>query len=639
MYMDTVLKTKIRNNLGTLNNGAEFIETLSKESWTLESTQSLCQKLNIPLNELHFENYIDSQGSIKKVKCDDLILKLNVFKNKLTEILSSPVEWEQYNENYKQYFISNLDNICNSLKGLISINQNKTLDFGSWASQVVNNLNQVNQSMNSNINEFIEQFKYGNKNYVVFGKNGSGKTTLLKKISGEIFSNNSIVVPANRNVNYKVGNYLSYHSNYTLNQMLSDENDALHYLARKMIGISLEQYENKIPEQNIITKKIKYIFSTLSLERFIFTKEDKFLLSLNDNDNKYSLSDASDGERTVVYMILAVLLSPENSFIFIDEPENHLNGALMRKLFDELELSRPDIRFIYLTHNTDFIESRKNTELIYLEKTDTHQAWKFNKIEDYSDLSLDIILNIDGMGSKILFCEGNDRSSIDSKILQSIYTEFEILPVGSCENVIENTKGVNGKHNIFKRKAVGVIDNDYRSDEEVQALKTHNVEVLSYNEWENLLLDSDIIDRMNSQLFNKNIETIKANLINIIKNKRENIVSDYLNKLYLKIISVNKLHYNDNFETGVDEINNYNKALVLDAAGKFVSSFDHYISNNNYDELIKIISGKSLIGTLASELSCRKREDLEDKFISMIKIDREFKSLVEGKLNLNINEE
>ncbi|MFI3227200.1 MAG: AAA family ATPase [Clostridia bacterium] len=637
--MDTGINTKLRNNLETLNTGSKFIETLSNESWTLESTQSLCQKLNIPFNELHFENYIDAQGSIKEVKCDDLLLKLSVFKNKLTEILSSSVEWGQYNENYKQYFISNSDNICNSLKGLISINQNRTLDFGRWASQVVNNINQLNQSINSNINEFIEQFKYGNKNYVVFGKNGSGKTTLLKKISSEFFKSNSVVVPANRNVNYEISSHISYNNNYTFNQMLSDRSNSLHYLARKMISTSLEQYENEISKQNIITKKFKYIFSSLSLERFVFAQEDKFLLSVNDIDNKYSLANASDGERTVVYMILAVLLSPENSFIFIDEPENHLNGALMRKLFDELELSRPDIRFIYLTHNTDFIESRKNTELIYLEKTYTHQTWKFNKIEDYSDLSLDIILNIDGMGSKILFCEGNDRSSIDSKILQSIYTEFEILPVGSCENVIENTKGVNGKHHIFKRKAVGIIDNDYRSDSEIHALKTHSVEVLSYNEWENLLLDIDIIDIMNSKLLNKSIVMIKTNIVTFIKGLKNKVVSDYLNKLYIRIIRVNKLSYNDNLASDIDQINTDNKTLILDEANKFVDLFDRYTSENNYDELIKIISGKFVIGTLAQELGLKYKEDIENKFVSMLKTDSQFKSLVEGKLNLNINEE
>ena len=45
----------------------------------------------------------------------------------------------------------------------------------------------------------------------------------------------------------------------------------------------------------------------------------------------------------------------------------------MRNLFDKLELERPDLRFVYLTHNIDFVESRKNVALIYLEKSEAYK--------------------------------------------------------------------------------------------------------------------------------------------------------------------------------------------------------------------------------------------------------------------------
>lgn len=103
-----------------------------------------------------------------------------------------------------------------------------------------------------------------------------------------------------------------------------------------------------------------------------------------------------------------------------------------------LEAERPDICFVYLTHITDFVESRKNVELIYLEKTDSYNSWNFKKITDYNDISLDVLLSIEGTKEDILFCEGT-RASIDCKILECIFPDFEVMPVGSCEQVKLNT--------------------------------------------------------------------------------------------------------------------------------------------------------------------------------------------------------
>ncbi len=84
---------------------------------------------------------------------------------------------------------------------------------------------------------------------------------------------------------------------------------------------------------------------------------------------QYPIDNASDGEKSVAYLIMATLLAPQHSFMLIDEPERHLNGALMRNLFDKLEAVRPYLRFVDLTYNIDFVESRKNVALIYLEKS------------------------------------------------------------------------------------------------------------------------------------------------------------------------------------------------------------------------------------------------------------------------------
>ena len=108
--------------------------------------------------------------------------------------------------------------------------------------------------------------------------------------------------------------------------------------------------------------KFYEIFSSLGLDRDIIADKESLFLK-GAQINQYSMNDASDGEKSIAYLIMATLLAPQHSFIFIDEPERHLNGALMRNLFDKLETERLDLRFVYLTHNIDFVESRKNVAL------------------------------------------------------------------------------------------------------------------------------------------------------------------------------------------------------------------------------------------------------------------------------------
>lgn len=51
---------------------------------------------------------------------------------------------------------------------------------------------------------------------------------------------------------------------------------------------------------------------------------------------------------------------------------------------------------------------------------------------------------------------------------------------------------------------------------------------------------------------------------------------------------------------------------------------------------MQIVSGKFVIKELLSVLGCTKKVSLENKVVSMIKTDREFKDLVNAKLNITM---
>lgn len=346
------------------------------------------------------------------------------------------------------------------------------------------------------------------------------------------------------------------------------------------------------------------------------------------------INNASDGEKSIAYLIMATLLSPQYSFIFIDEPERHLNGALMRNLFDKLESERPDLRFVYLTHNIDFVESRKNVALIYLEKSEAYKEWKFKRIEDYSDISLDVILGIEGTKRDIIFCEGT-RNSIDCKILECLFPEYEIQPVSSCEQVKLNTKGINGREPLFRRKAFGIIDNDYMQIAEIESLKNDNIYAIGYNEWENFIVRSEILDYINAAHLNKDLSQVKNKVIeHIKKDGKAAILSDFITKRYTKMLYATKLSYSKKLDEQLDAINNKNKTDIIVEVQRLSDDID---SLSDYDKLVSIVPAKMLLKMVAQGIGLASGDDYVDLIVKYLKQNIEFNNLIKKLLNINLN--
>ena len=607
-----------------------LIEDISKINWNIETAEQFCKGKGVDIGQ----RFIYFQEEIKKLNFfnyKELLTKIRKSKNHFETIEAmSDKEFSAYNPSYQGHIKSVIKNIAREIdlffEGIKGQKQS-----GSYMQGIIKGVTRLNIELRPDINELFEHFKYGNKNYVIFGKNGAGKTSLLKHISSSFFTN-AIVVPAKRSVKSHEGNYTATYDNYSLNQMLED-NQSLLYLVKELNARSLESYEAGASKTDVLTTKFYEMFSSLGLEREIVADRESLYL-YGDQISRYPINAASDGERSIAYLILATLLAPQNSFLFIDEPENHLNGALMRKLFDKLEFERPDIRFIYLTHVIDFVESRKNVELVYLEKSKCYGEWKFKKIEDYANISLDVILSVEGTKNDIIFCEGN-RSSIDCRILECLFPEYEIKPVESCEQVKLHVRGINGLETLFRRKAFGVIDNDYMSEKEILSLNKNKIFPIGYNEWENLLIRSEILEYINNCHLQKEISLIKKEVVKLIKTKsKDAILSDFITKRYSKMLYTVKLFYNENLYKQIDDINLKNKTSLIDEVDKLSKKIDE---SEDYDELVSIVPAKMLLNVVAAQIGLSTDEDYVKLIIKYLMKDKEFNNSVKKMLNITFD--
>ena len=610
---------------------SKMVDELSKFTWDNKTAVEYCEKVGIKVSNIVTSQAARLQSIYNSLNMFDytlLIDKIQKCNYKCNELIKD--SFDEYNESYQAYINTTFSNI-NSQLDVFFDTLGKVSHLVDFFTSLTAGLQQLQNNLNPNVNELFDHFKFGNKNYVIFGKNGAGKTTLLKQISIDLFKN-AVVIPANRNVNPHTNNCISYYNNYTLNQMLEDKS-ALFYLVRMISNRDLKSYQNGASSEDALITKFYNIFSSLCLDRDVIIDEESLYLQGN-NIPRYSLANGSDGEKSIVYIILATLLAPQHSFLFIDEPERHLNGALMRNLFDKLESERPDLRFVYLTHVTDFVESRKNVELIYLEKTSAYKNWSFKKIEDYKDISLDVLLSIEGTKDDIIFCEGT-RGSIDCKILECIFPDFEVMPVGSCEQVKLNTKGINGKETLFRRKAFGLIDNDYMQPCEIEALKEDKIFPIGFNEWENFLIQSEILTYINAKHLQKDLSVVQEQVINYIKDNgkgggKQAILSDFIAKRYTRMLYATKLSYN-RLEEQIDAINTKNKSELI----KEVEQLNYEIEQtNDYDKLVSIVPAKMLLNTVAKGIGLSEDEDYVDLVVKHLKQDIEFKEKVKRLLGI-----
>lgn len=210
------------------------------------------------------------------------------------------------------------------------------------------------------------------------------------------------------------------------------------------------------------------------------------------NGQSYPGSEMSDGERAIFYFIGQCLIAPEDAFIIIDEPEGHIHRAIIGPLWGAIEAARPDCCFIYITHDLEFAGAHNAIAKYFIRGYSRQpEEWQIVEVQRNSELPESVVAEIVGSRTPILFVEG-DRGSLDTTIYRSRYPQFTIVPVGSCEAVIHCVASYSRSAALHRLGVAGLVDGDFRTQEEIDYLKERGVVVLPVAEIENVLLIPDV---------------------------------------------------------------------------------------------------------------------------------------------------
>jgi hypothetical protein len=186
----------------------------------------------------------------------------------------------------------------------------------------------------------------------------------------------------------------------------------------------------------------------------------------NRRDQKcYHAKEMSDGERGIFYLIGEALSVPKDGVFIVDEPELHLHRAIQARLWDAVELARPDCTFVYITHDLGFAASRKNATKVWLREY-TSCKWDWEEVPETDVFPETMLLEVMGSRRPILFVEG-DCSSLDYFIYGKVFTEHTVVPCGSCELVVHSARSFMQMPTLHHNECGGLVDNDGRSEADI----------------------------------------------------------------------------------------------------------------------------------------------------------------------------
>jgi len=219
----------------------------------------------------------------------------------------------------------------------------------------------------------------------------------------------------------------------------------------------------------------------------------------------YPAPQMSDGERVALYLGARVL-NAKLGLIVIDEPEVHFHSRLAVRFWNIMQNLRPDLRFVYLTHDLAFALSRQNAQFVIIRPNLDPEVVPLGEgIPNELAESILAAASFSIFADRIYFCEGDESTDY------SFYTSWfntpttVIVPVGGCKDVLGCAKAFYDQTIISGVKAMGVVDRDYWPEAYLAAFPPY-VKPLPVHELENIYCLPGLFKAIGQHLSISNID-------------------------------------------------------------------------------------------------------------------------------------
>lgn len=363
----------------------------------------------------------------------------------------------------------------------------------------------------------------------------------------------------------------------------------------------------------------------------LWRESGKLLFSNESGDEPFNALRLSDGEKAVLYYIGSVQYAMPGAVIFVDDPETFLHHSIMQALWNVIESMRPDCTFIYNTHDVDFASSRIDNTCVWVRNFDAvGKAWDYEVVDTNSTIFSDqLIYELLGSRKPVLFVEGDDVHSIDSKFYPLIFSEYTVKPLGSCNKVIETTRAFNGIQALHHMDSHGLVDRDRRDEKEVEYLREKKVFVPNVAEIENIFMLEGIIRTVATHYkrdANKVFFAVRKSVIGMFRSQLKQQALQHVRHRVKRKVEVRI----DRKFQNINALEEHMSDLVneIDPRGMYESicrDFHNYVNGNDYSAILKVFNEKSILpdSNIAQLCGLRNKEEYIRAVLNILKEDKE----------------
>lgn len=538
--------------------------------------------------------------------------------------------YKAYNDDYSRYtenYISMMESTFNSLKTAQLIPEAK--DGTLRTTKPIDSENIL--ALLSDYHDKLFGLRYlkflsEEKKTVVFvGPNGCGKTTLLRNLINATGEDQIGYYPADRllviNDSYNPErDFATFSKSYQNADKYAsdiDNQSQAHYIVQqinqtitlfeKKRATEMDLYaKGKLRLEDSLTEKILGIWNELIKDRILFSEGALKVQTLGGTE--YPIKYLSSGEKSIFYFLACIFLKEKKSYYFVDEPENNLNPSVVSKLWDIIEKHREGSIFVYLTHDSNFVASRINSKLFWIEKYDGTE-WVYKPLPENDNLPQHLMVALVGNREPVLFCESQDEYKYDDIVFKMMFPEFKVIPAAGCDAVIAKVKAYSVAG--LPQKAFGIIDCDYKDQSYLEGQETDGIFHLPFFEIENFLFSEEIITGVIAT-FSRDKENAFANLKSALKN-------DFISKKEQWIIRKIAFRLRETFFTGKIkrlkdfpelkvEYTSFSSSVDLDALhASYEAEIQQVIDADDYNTLLRYYDNKGIFTMFLPQLKLENK--------------------------------
>lgn len=488
----------------------------------------------------------------------------------------------------------------------------------------------------------------------IMGANGTGKSRLMQRLYTSYFHTNIRWISAHRQ-NWFPSNTMDFspmqkedfenlvrHEDISIDTSWKDDHssyrpsiaiyDFIHADNARNRAIANAYENNNMEDAEKFAKKdslIKIINELLYLSNIpieIFVYENDQIVASKSGGPPYSIAKLSDGERNAFLIAANVLTAKKDTLMLIDEPERHLHRSIISPLLTHLFSKRDDCAFIVSTH--DIMLSLDNPSAYTLlirgctYKGAYVKSWNIDIVPPGTPIDDEIKKDILGAREKILFIEG-EETSLDKPLYSLVFPNISIITKSNCRDVEHTVSSIRDTISFHRVHAFGIVDNDRRSESDINNLKNKGVYALSVISVESIYYHPQIQDF----IAQRQADITGGNASTYLNNAKIAVIKEI--RLHIKRLSMRTAEkaIREDFFRNLPKkggIKNEDPINVSIDVAKFVREESKRLENAlNAGNLVEIISRYPVCDTgalnmIAKELKFQNHKDYEAAVLKLL---------------------